>query len=98
MGIVGWIRRVVTNGGEHRRGPDDREMVYLATAPLYEASLVTATLRAKGVDARYLETTNPLTRSLTDGKIFVPRGQLARAEAVLNDDGEDTDGDHRGEA
>jgi hypothetical protein len=51
--------------------------------------MLTATLRAKGVDARCVESTNPLTRSLVDGKVFVPRSQLDRAEAVLSDTGEE---------
>jgi hypothetical protein len=86
VGVLGWLRRLVA--GDTDNSPDERELVYLATAPLYEASLLTATLRAKGVDARYVETTNPLTRSLTDGKVFVPRSQLRRAEHVLDGDDE----------
>jgi hypothetical protein len=91
MGVLARLRRLVTGVADD--APDDREMVYLATAPLYEASMLTATLRAKGVDARYVETTNPLTRSLTDGKIFVPRGQLVRAEAVMSTDDDIAPGD-----
>jgi hypothetical protein len=89
VGAKDWLRRLVAGNGD--RTPDGREMVYLATAPLYEAALFTATLRARGVDARYVETTNPLTRSLTDGKIFVPRAQLAQAEAALDDDSDELD-------
>lgn len=84
MGVKGWLERIVFGRPEPHR--HSREMVYLATAPLYEASLYTATLRARGIDAHYVETTNPLTRSLTDGKIFVPRHQLDEAEAVFDDD------------
>ena len=59
-------------------------MVYLGTAPLFEAAGLTAYLRAQGINARYLESTNPLTESLTDGKVFVPRAQLEAAEALMN--------------
>jgi hypothetical protein len=87
VGVVSWLRRVLV--GTPEDDGDERELVYLATASLYEASMLTATLRAKGVDARCVESTNPLTRSLVDGKVFVPRSQLDRAEAVLSDTGEE---------
>ena len=82
MGLRAWLYRQLSRGTAPER--DDDALVYLATAPLFRAGLLVETLRANGIDATYSETANPVTRSMTDGKIYVRHGQLAEAEAFFD--------------
>ncbi|MEO8696294.1 MAG: hypothetical protein ABI658_22450 [Acidimicrobiales bacterium] len=52
------------------------------TLPLFDATLLTESLRNHGVAASCTETYNVATRSLASGRVTVPRHQLDEAQQV----------------
>jgi hypothetical protein len=68
--------------GPARVGDDD-EPTGLVTVPLFDGPLLVADLRAHGIEATAVESSNPATRVASDARIFVRRGDLESAQAIV---------------
>ncbi len=82
MGLLRWMVRMLSRGAEPARAADDR--VELTVLKLPQASLAAAYLQQQSIDARCTEAFNVATSSLTDGRITVPRQDLAAAREALD--------------
>jgi hypothetical protein len=84
---VGWRDRIyrLLDRGKPPAPLDGDELVELTVLSLPEAAYLTAELRGRGLHARYFEYSNLVTRSLTSGRVVVPRRELAEARAAYDE-------------
>ena len=81
MGLRRWFFGLLMRGTPPVLDPN--ELVEVATLPLFDATILAERLRNHGVEASCLETFNMATRTVTDGRIVVPRDQLDEANKVV---------------
>jgi hypothetical protein len=82
MGLRRWFFDMLMRGTPPAHDPT--ELVEVATLPLFDATLLTETLRTHGVGASCLETVSVVTRSITHGRIMVPRAQFDEARKLVD--------------
>jgi hypothetical protein len=84
---VGWRETVYRwlDHGKRPPPPDPDELAEVAVLSLPEAAMLTAELRGRGLDARYFPHTNHITRSMTNGRVAVPRRELAEATEAFRE-------------
>jgi len=81
MGLRDAFVRLLSRGSDVQLNPN--EPVELTTVPHHEGPLIVAELRNGGVAADAVDSYNLVTRTLTDARIMVRRGDFDAAERVL---------------
>lgn len=83
MGVRDALVRILSKGSA---GPiDEDEPVELVLVPFFDGQLVVAELRNSGIAATAIESFNLVTRTASDARIMVRRGDLVAAHAVIAD-------------
>jgi hypothetical protein len=83
VGLRAWLLRMLDRGGSAEVDP--HELVEVRVVPLANGPLLVSALREHGIEATSQETLNLGTRSTTDARIMVARGNFAEADAVLRE-------------
>jgi hypothetical protein len=82
VGLRASLLRVLSNLPP-RRAVNEDELVELITVPLFEGPLLVAQLRSNGIDAKAVDSFNLVTKVASDAQIFVRRGDVDSARAVV---------------
>lgn len=83
MGLRDAFVRILSKGSPVELNED--EPVELLLVPLAEGQLVAAELRNHGIDAHAVNSTHPLTRTVSDVRIMVRRRDVDAANAIIAD-------------
>lgn len=82
MGIRDAVRRLLERGVDNA---DPNEHVELIVLPISKGPMALSALQAAGIDAVGDDAYSVITDLATNFRILVPRGQVAQANAILDD-------------